>query len=130
MPTIEVDFDTFKAITARRPDESVTEGDVVRSALGLPPKKGIMDGIKAAFATSWLSEGVAFKVGQELQHRFRGGKTAIARITAGGVEFEGKVYGGLSPAAKAAAGHEANGWQFWEVHRADGSWVKADTLRS
>jgi hypothetical protein len=127
---IEVDFDTFKAITARRPDESVTEGEVVRSALGLPPAKGIVNSIKTAFATSWLSEGVAFKVGEELQHRFRGGKTAMARITASGVEFEGKVYGGLSPAAKAAAGHEANGWQFWEVRRADGAWIKADSLRS
>jgi hypothetical protein len=131
MATIEVDFDTFKEITARRSDESVTEADVVRMALGLSKKNSGWDnaatnGIGGLF---WHSEGVPFVVGTRLRHIYRGGKIADAEITASGVKVGGKVFPGLSPAAAFSAGHQANGWQFWEVLRAEGRWVKADTLR-
>jgi len=33
MPFIEIDFDVYKALTARRPSEDVTENDVLRQLL-------------------------------------------------------------------------------------------------
>ena len=123
MPMIEVDFESFKEITSRRRSEGMTEGDVVREALGLskPPY--------ASSGTAWHSEGVSFAPGTKLRHVFRGGKTITAEISEDGVVSNGQCFKGLSPAAAYGAGHQANGWQFWEVQLSDGRWVKADTLR-
>ena len=124
MPIIEVDFETFKEITSRRRNEAMSEGEVVKEALGLgltatsDPKTPV-----------WHSEGVAFAERTKLRHVFRGGKTVVAEITKDGVLSGGRIFKGLSPAAAYGAGHQANGWQFWEVQLADGRWVKADALR-
>ncbi len=131
MPMIDVDFESYKEITARRPNENVTEGDVIRQALGLPKSNSGLDnqstsGMGGQF---WHSEGVPFKVGVRLRHAFRNGKTANAEITQSGIKVDERLFQGLSPAAAHAAGHQANGWQFWEVCQPDGRWVKADTLR-
>jgi hypothetical protein len=131
MPTIEVDFDTFKEITARRPDENVSEGDVVRAALGLAKRKPGLDNVatRGIGGLFWHSEGVPFVVGTRLRHVYRTGKVAEAEITSSGVKVGEQVFPGLSPAAAFSAGHQANGWQFWEVLRPEGRWVKADGLR-
>jgi hypothetical protein len=126
MPTVEIDFETFKEITARRTDETVSEGDVIRAALGLPSK---CSGEAEADSRFWVSEGVKFRVGTELSHTFRDGRTVVARVTESGLEFDGKVFGGLSPAGVAAAGYQLNGWRFWFVRNSSGRWVTADTLR-
>jgi hypothetical protein len=132
MHSLQVDFDVFKAITARRPHEGISENDVLREMLGLP---ALSDGKTRGSgrrgpskSEGWKSEGVTFMIGMQLQHRFRGGRVVTARIVQNGVEYDGTVYGGLSPAAAAASGHQANGWQFWEVYTLFG-WRKADTLR-
>ena len=38
MNTIQIDFDVFKEITARRKSEAVSENDVLREVLGLPKR--------------------------------------------------------------------------------------------
>lgn len=132
MPTIEIDFETFKEITRRRPNEAVTEGDVVREALGLPPRAPAA-GHRATVAPAtqfWLSEGVKFPIGTKLEHRFRDGRIVEAMVKEDGVEFNGVTYSGLSPAGSAATGHSLNGWLFWFVRGEDGRLVAADTLRS
>ena len=123
MPTIEVDFETFKAITARRANEEMSEGDVIREALGLDRPAGT-DG-----ELLWVSERVRFPVGAKLRHVFRNGKIAEAEIVANGVAVGGMLFPGLSPAAAYRAGHQANGWHFWDVLQPSGEWVKADVLR-
>jgi hypothetical protein len=123
MPTIEVDFETFKEITARRRTESMTEGDVVREALGIAPPGAQTDG------ALWHSEGAAFAEGTKLRHVFRSGRIVTAEISRDGVVWNGRCFKGMSPAAASSAGHQANGWQFWEVQMPDGRWVKADSLR-
>lgn len=131
MQPIQIDFDVFKAITARRPTDAVTENDVLRDVFGLPPRA---EGAAAkpsrgrSKIRGWKSEGVNFLIGTTLQHRFRDGRTVRAKIVENGVEHDGKIYPGLSPAAAAAAGHQANGWQFWELNTLFG-WRKADSLR-
>jgi hypothetical protein len=123
MPTIEVDFETFKAITARRASEQTSEGDVVREALGLDKP------MAAAGEPIWVSERVRFPVGAKLRHVFRNGKIAEAEIVANGVAIGEMLFPGLSPAAAFRAGHQANGWHFWDVLQPSGEWIKADTLR-
>jgi hypothetical protein len=129
--SIAIDFDVFKAITARRDRADVSENDVLRELFGLPSTAAQPEAkAQKRHATDlvWRSEGANFMVGSKLQHRFRNGQIASAMIVANGVEYEGIVYPGLSPAAAAAAGHQANGWQFWEINTLFG-WKKADTLR-
>lgn len=130
MPMIEVDFETFKEITRRRPNEEVSEGDVVKEALGLLPLLAPAT-VKAASADSafWESEGVKFPVGTRLEHRFRDGRVVEAIISERGVEVNGAIYSGLSPAGAAITNHQLNGWLFWFVRDADGRLVAADALR-
>lgn len=130
--SIDIDFEVFKALTARRGTADTTENDVLRELLGLKgsagaPRTGQTEETSGGLEV-WTSEGVNFRVGTRLQHRFRGGRIVQAQVTPQGVEYDGKPYGGLSPAAAAASGHQANGWQFWEVEGRSG-WRKADSLR-
>ncbi|WP_353203868.1 hypothetical protein [Sphingomonas sp.] len=123
---IPVDFEVFKALTALRPDPTTTENDVLRTLLKLPPATAEI----ADFRTGgmWHSDGVHFPVGTRLRHRFRNGLIVEARITESGIQFGDKVYAGFSPAAMAAGGTHANGWNFWEVETR-GKWLKATSLR-
>jgi hypothetical protein len=126
MPMIEIDFETFKEITRRRPNEKVSEGDVVREALGLnAPSAGLIE----TGADYWESEGVKFPVGTRLEHRFRDGRIVEAQITPRGVEVGGTIYSGLSPAGASVTKHQLNGWLFWFLRDDDGRLVAADTLR-
>lgn len=126
MPMIEVDFETFKEITRRRPNEQVSEGDVIKEALGLvsvPSEIGVRS------SEFWESEGVKFPLGTRLEHRFRDGRIVYAVVTARGIEVNGAVYSGLSPAGASITNHSINGWLFWFLRDADGRLVAADTLR-
>jgi hypothetical protein len=126
MPMIEVDFDTWKEINYRRSDETVSEGDVVKEALGLRLRP---TGSPAQVAY-WESEGVRFPVGSILEHKFRDGRLATARVVPTGLEVNGQVYAGLSPAGVAVTGHQLNGWLFWFLRDAQGRLVPAATLRA
>jgi hypothetical protein len=126
VPTIEVDFETFKEITRRRPDERVSEGDVVKAALALLPDEA--PGTRHAEGF-WESEGVRFPVGTVLEHRFRDGRIVKAHVLERGVEVGGTTYPGLSPAGAAVTNHQLNGWRFWYVRDERGYLVAADALR-
>lgn len=130
MPMIEVDFETFKEITRRRPNEKVSEGDVVKEALGLTltPHGSVVPQTKDS--GFWESEGVKFAIGTRLEHRFRDGRIAEAVVTERGVEVNGVTYSGLSPAGTAVTKHQLNGWLFWFVRDQEGRLVAADTLRN
>jgi hypothetical protein len=128
MPTIDVDFESFKEITARRTTESMTEGDVVRAALGLGNAPAASSG-GAHTGGHWLSEGVQFPIGLQLKHWFRDGRIVEAKIVSDGINVNGKVFGGLSPAGVEVAGYQLNGWRFWHVKNKRGKWVTADSLR-
>lgn len=127
MPMIEVDFETFKEITRRRPSERVSEGDVVKAALGLLPEDATA--VAKHDGEFWESEGVKFPVGTALEHRFRDGRVVKAMITARGIDVNGTTYSGLSPAGAAITGHQLNGWLFWFLRDDRGHLVAADALR-
>ena len=132
MRTIEIDFDVFKAITARRTSEDVSENDVMREVFGLAKSSGHRrNGVpeESVSGKFWLSEGVRFPVGMILDHTFRDGRMVVATIVENGVLVDGKVHGGLSPAGTAVAGYQLNGWRFWGLRSKNGKWVTADSLR-
>src|SRR5487761_540968 len=96
MTTIEIDFDVYKALTARRGDETVTYNDVLRALLGLgQPAAGLRRlfgfGGKTRSKTGpqsvvsgWLYKGINFSAGTELRARYKG-QLHPARIERGGI---------------------------------------------
>ena len=123
MPSIDIDFDCWKAITLLRGSESESEGDVVRRLLKLDDKPA------SGFEDFWESEGAQFPVGTKLEHRFRDGRVVEATVTPRGIDCNGTIYSGLSPAGAAITGHQVNGWLFWFFRDDDGRLVSADTRR-
>lgn len=114
MPTIEVDFDVFKALTLRRPSEEVTENDVLRQLLGLPTRKGDVAPGAAPQPGDWVTKGVRFPAGTEFRATYKG-QTHLARVEGGALLMSGKRYDTPSAAAMAVADSPVNGWTFWHA---------------
>lgn len=136
MRTIEVDFDVFKALTLRRPTESVTENDVLRELLGLSPAPRNASRTSSAIAPqsdpdSWLSKGVRFPAGTEFRAHYKG-ETHLARVEKGALVLAGKRYDTPSAAAMAiTGGRPVNGWTFWECRTpGQANWRMIKTMRT
>lgn len=129
MPTIEIDFDVFKAITSRRPSEEITENDVLREVLGLPPKKRVTQTPLAQEPGDWITKGVRFPVGTEFRANYKG-QTHLARVEGGGLTVDGKRYDTPSSAAMAITTSNVNGWKFWEARLPGQSgWKMIESMR-
>ncbi len=129
MPTIEVDFDVFKAITARRPTEDVSENDVLRDLLRLPkePTRPVRSEIPSP--GDWIAKGVRVPAGTELRATYKG-QTYLARVNSGALEFSGKRFDSPSAAAMSITGHPVNGWTFWKYRLpGQGRWTDLKALR-
>ena len=131
MPAIEVDFDVYKALTARRPSEDVSENDVLRELLRLSPRK---DASVSAPGSSpegeWVAKGVRFPAGTELRATYKG-KTYLARVESGALVLNGERFDSPSAAAMSITGTPVNGWTFWEGRRpGKTSWQIIKALRS
>lgn len=120
MRTIEVDFDVYKALTLRRPSESVTENDVLRELLGLsrashgPASAQMPSAIMPPLDPgAWVSKGVRFPHGTEFRAHYKG-ETHLARVEKGALVYNGQRYDTPSAAAMAITGSPVNGWTFWE----------------
>jgi hypothetical protein len=112
MPVIDISFDTYKQLTMRRTDETVTYDDVIRSLMKLPPLK-TKDELAAA-KKSWTHKGVTLSHGTELRARYKGA-AYTARIDDGVWMQDGKARTSPSEAANAVTGTNINGWHFWEA---------------
>ncbi len=129
MPTIEIDFDVFKAITNRRPSEETTENDVLREVFGLPPKKRAYLNVLAPEAGDWVTKGIRFPAGTEFRANYKG-RTHLARVEGGGIVVEGKRYDTPSSAAMALTKSNVNGWRFWEARLpGQAGWKIIESLR-
>lgn len=128
--TIDVDFDVFKALTLRRPNESVTENDVLRQLLGLPPNAGKVGApIGAPSSGDWITKGVRFPVGTEFRANHKG-QLILGKVESGGLMIGENRFDSPSSAAVSITGNSVNGWRFWEC-RLPGqtSWRLIDSLR-
>src|ERR671937_608590 len=98
MPTIDVDFDVFKALTLRRPTEDVSENDVLRQLLGLPARKHAGTQTAAPQPGDWVTKGVRFPAGTEFRATYKG-ETHLGRVEGGALVLSGKRYDTPSAAA-------------------------------
>lgn len=129
MPTIEVDFDVFKALTARRPTEETSENDVLRQILGLPTRKAGPTQSAAPAPGDWVTKGVRFPAGTEFRAAYKG-QTYLARVEGGGLMLNGKRFDTPSAAAMSIADSPVNGWTFWEARLpGQAGWKMIRTLR-
>lgn len=142
MMTIEIDFEVYKALTARRGDETVSYNDVLRTVLGLSqPAAGlrrlfglaggrvdISDSSKSG-VTDWFYKGIRFSVGTSLRAKYKG-QIHVARIDRGGIIVGGKRFATPSDAARAVTGTSVNGWRFWQCRLpGEAGWRRLDALR-
>ena len=114
MPNIYVDFDVYKAITARRPSEDVTENDVLRQLFGLPTGQGHRAAEGRHRPGDWTWKGVRFPQGTQARAKYKG-QLHLAEVKDGALMLNGKRYDSPSSAAMAITKTPVNGWTFWEV---------------
>jgi hypothetical protein len=142
MPQIEVDFDTWKALTTRRRSEAHTYNDVIREALdidkgktvhALPPLLEAVAGI-TQFNLNGPAKGMSFRGlflpnGTLLRASYKGSHY-VAKIDDGKwINEDGQEYGSPSAAATAITNTNANGWRFWQAKRpSDGEWRSLDAI--
>jgi len=116
MTTIEIDFDVFKALTAKRLNESVTYNEVLRDVLGLgkpkqSPQSALGDGI--ASPGDWITKGVRFPSGTEFRATHKG-HTHLGKVQNGALVLDGQRFSTPSSAAMSITKNSVNGWIFWE----------------
>lgn len=130
MRTIEVDFDVYKALIARRPTEAVTENDVLRQLLGLSPKRqGPAAQPVAPAAGDWVTKGVRFPAGTEFRAHYKG-QTYLGRVEHGALVVSGHRFATPSAAAVSITGNPVNGWTFWECRLpGQAGWQMIKSLR-
>ena len=142
MMTIEIDFDVYKALTARRGDETVSYNDVLRTLLGLSqPVAGLRrlfglgsskpetSGVAKSGITDWSYKGIRFPMGTSLRAKYKG-QVHVARIDGGGIVVGGKRFATPSDAARAVTGTNVNGWRFWQCRLpGEAGWRRLDALR-
>jgi hypothetical protein len=133
--SLEVDFDVYKAVFARRASETVSENDVLRELLGLGPKKDVPQSASKASAASiggaedWTAKGVRFPVNTEFRVTYKG-QIYTGRVHGGALVVDGKSYESPSSAAMAITGSAVNGWRFWEARLpGKSSWQLIEGLR-
>lgn len=127
MASIEIDFDVFKALTVRRPNEGVSYNDVLRELLGLELESAQE---KPANAVGCHIKGVFFPDGTAFRVVYKG-RTYTAEIRSGvWIGDDNQRRNSPSEAAHAVTGTNVNGWRFWEGRRpGDDGWRKLDTFR-
>lgn len=111
MYSIEVDFEVYKALTAKRATEDVNYNDVLRTLLELdpaPPKA------TSASTGEWVCKGVRFPAGTEFRAVHKG-REYNAAVEAGGLRYNGELFNSPSAVAVHITGNPVNGWVFWQA---------------
>jgi len=133
--TIDVDFDVYKAVFTRRANETMTENDVLRELLGLPPRQAIdpleppSTNNESTSLTDWIVKGTRFPTGTEFRSSYKG-RTYTGRVNDGALLVDGKSFDSPSAAAVAITSNPVNGWRFWECRLPGKStWQLIDSLR-
>jgi hypothetical protein len=113
MPSIEVDFDVFKALTARRASEDMTENDVLRQLFNLGKAADALTKTDSPAPDDWVTKGVRLPSATELRSTYKG-KAYLARVNSGALVLQGRRFDSASAAAMSITGSPVNGWTFWE----------------
>jgi len=126
---IEIDFEVFKALTAKRDTEEATYNEVLRGLLDLPVRRLPDHASSGESRKSFIANGVEFPHGTEFQMRYKG-RLHAARVSDGYLVCNGKVHTAVSAPACEITQTRINGWKYWEC-RFPGhtDWQSIDTLR-
>ena len=128
---IDIDFEVFKALTARRRDEGHTYNEVIRELLGIPraadPKGN--DSPPLGEKRSFESRDLSLPHGTQLRATYKG-SVYTARIEDGRwIDEDGIEHGSPSAAARHITGNSVNGLRFWQGKRpTDTGWLNLDVL--
>lgn len=135
MTAIKVDFDVYKAITALRETEAMTENDVLRQLLGLKmeskQKSDIedIDNLVRPLLDSLTVKGVTFPPGTQFRASYKG-SLHHGVVESGNIVVNGIRCKSPSKAAEAITGNSVNGWKFWECKLPSSNhWVAISSLR-
>jgi len=121
--TVPIDFEVWKALSAKLESPRDTFNQVLRRELGLKTTPPSVDG------RAWFIDGVTFPHGTEFRARYKG-RHYIAVVRNGALELDGKRFESPSPAAIVITGSSVNGWKFWHCRYPGSSdWLSIDGLR-
>lgn len=129
MQQIDIDFEVWKALTAKRRDESHSYNQVLRELLGIASEgadePAAMDLVLAGRALG----GRFLPNGTQLRAKYKGAWHHAEIKDAQLVDVDGAVYDSASAAARAVTSTNVNGLTFWDVKRpSDSAWRKLMTL--
>jgi predicted CopG family antitoxin len=135
---IDIDFEVYKALTARRESEEHTYNEVIRSLLGLKKHNNFLQKILGPEISNPGDHEAA--LGRFIAGRFLPNGTLLrakyksfshsAEIRDGRWADElGNDFPSASSAAKAITGNNVNGLTFWEAKRpSDNEWRKLSAI--
>lgn len=148
---LEIDFEVFKALTARRLNERHTYNDIIRELLGLDsliespdPVEGLFDDsgpvtprpvtfaslVGSRGPTGFSARGIFLPNGTLIKAIYKQ-QIYTAKIDGGcWVDAQGVSHKSPSAAAKNVTGSNVNGLRFWRVKRPDDAeWRRLDLLK-
>lgn len=143
---IEIDFEVYKAITARRTSEEDTYNDVLRRLLSLSESESALGALQDRMKPSGVDKVVAALIGGDVTGAWIGNvflpEGTKLRATYKGRTFRAEIANELwtdengvvrqspSEAAGAISGTSVNGWKFWYAKRpSDDDWHRLDEFR-
>ncbi len=132
MPSIEIDFEVFKALTNKRETEAVSYNDVIRTLLKLDNIETIIPSSNMSTKHNnkdWIYKGVTFPDGTKFRAHYKG-EVHYAKVDNGCLVINGKSVTSPSDAAKIVTNTNVNGWTFWECRLPDATgWRLLTSLR-
>jgi hypothetical protein len=133
MYAVDVDFDVYKALMARRTTEAVSFNDAIRELLKLPPTprgSPAPAGTPASALSGgdWVVKGIRFRAGTQFRTKYKG-EEYLARVEDGALVYNGERFDSPSSAGFAVTRNPINGWTFWEYREPDGTWRLMDYRR-
>ncbi len=146
MQEILIDFEVFKALTAKRLNERHTYNDVIRDLLGLDPPLEEQEVSEALFdghvpprgvgaglidwSTGFSARGIFLPNGTAVKATYKQ-KQYTGQIERGQwIDADGNSHPSPSAAAKSVTGSNVNGLRFWQVKRPiDTEWYRLDLLK-
>ncbi len=143
MQQIEIDFQVFKELTARRRSESHTYNEVIRELLEIDEASTVHEpapllknmaliGSVIASASKGPTSGVFFRHlflpnGTLLRATHKGSAFGATIMDGKWVNDDGSHSASPSAAAKSITGNNVNGWRFWQAKRpSDTEWRNLD----
>lgn len=135
MQQIEIDFEVFKELTARRTHEGHSCNDVIRDLLGLPKPIGrivsdtLAPLLDASGAKGFALRGGSLPEGTKLKAIYKNKEFQAAIRNGRWIDENDQEHSSPSAAATAITNTTVNGLRFWYAKRpSDATWTRLDTM--